>query len=300
MRSREEMEEEVSTQIKSNSDSNHTSPTSEVPLDLEIEYHKRSFLGVLRHVLSNGIELADIISWLPHGRSFTVHQPNLFGKIVCPVFFQGATFMEFFEILCNIGFSFNQNVARTGIIFCHKDFRRDICEEKDRGDGNNSNFNERRNIYNGILNGRGPPPREPSVQLQQSNRPVNQSHHQKKDQDNNEPHQYHVMSKPFGHGISENNFSHRHLPNIHESKKRVREYSSTLFDEILEREKEAEKEHRMIYSTAPMWSTKRKKESPHKGQQINGTRASQPQPRAPSPDANPLDLLAIASLSSKC
>lgn len=240
------------------------SKSTDLPLgQLEIEFHKRNFLSVLRHVLTNETQLAHVITWMHNGISFKVHQPSLFEKIVCPVFFQGASFVEFYEILRNIGFNANQTSAGSGIIFAHEDFRRDPGTE----DFADSYVNRQK-------------------RHKSSSSPVSFL---------SNPPQVHVKESVDREPISADNKietntscpkNQRNFP--------MREYFRSLFDSMLEIEREAESEHmrkNLQYSEAATRSVKQRMDDDSivtgKASSINST------------DSNPLDILASASMSSK-
>ena len=77
---------------------------SDVPeKDIEIEAdatsrtqsaHMQKFPSKL-HVILNQKEFQDIITWMPHGRSWKVIKPDLFESLVMPIFFEGSNYHSF-------------------------------------------------------------------------------------------------------------------------------------------------------------------------------------------------------------
>jgi len=240
------------------------SKSTDLPLGhLEIEFHKRNFLSVLRHVLTNETQLAHVIAWIHNGISFKVYQPSLFEKIVCPMFFQGASFIEFYEILRNIGFNVNQTSAGSGIIFAHEDFRRDPGTE----DFVDSYVNRQKC-------------------QKSSSGPVSFL---------SNPPQVHVKESVDRESTSADRKIETNT-SCQKNKRRfpMREYFRSLFDSMLEIEREAESEHmrkNLQYSEAATRSMKQRTDDDSiatgKDSSINST------------DSNPLDILAFASMSSK-
>lgn len=60
---------------------------------------------MLEHVDEVEQELSDVVSWLPHGRSFKVHNPKKFAAIVLPRFFHQNKYASFQRQLNLYGFS---------------------------------------------------------------------------------------------------------------------------------------------------------------------------------------------------
>jgi Heat shock transcription factor len=60
---------------------------------------------MLEHIELNEPELADIVSWQPHGRCFLVHKPKLFAEMVLQRFFQQKKYASFQRQLNLYGFN---------------------------------------------------------------------------------------------------------------------------------------------------------------------------------------------------
>ena len=63
----------------------------------------RSFPVLLHQILSNR-RLSFIISWLPHGRSWRIHQPELFEKEIIPSYFRHRNLSSFMRQVNGWGF----------------------------------------------------------------------------------------------------------------------------------------------------------------------------------------------------
>jgi len=84
---------------------------------------KNSFPVKLHWILSNP-EFESIISWLPHGRSWRVLQPEVFTKEVIPLYFRHTRFPSFMRQVN--GWNFRRVSEGSGEnSYCHELFRKD-------------------------------------------------------------------------------------------------------------------------------------------------------------------------------
>lgn len=84
---------------------------------------KNSFPVKLHWILSNP-EFESIISWLPHGRSWRVLQPEVFTKNVIPMYFRHTRFPSFMRQVNGWGFRrISEGSGENS--YCHELFRKD-------------------------------------------------------------------------------------------------------------------------------------------------------------------------------
>eukprot|EP00581_Thalassiosira_minuscula_P027688 CAMPEP_0183751820 /NCGR_PEP_ID=MMETSP0739-20130205/1968_1 /TAXON_ID=385413 /ORGANISM="Thalassiosira miniscula, Strain CCMP1093" /LENGTH=288 /DNA_ID=CAMNT_0025988097 /DNA_START=67 /DNA_END=933 /DNA_ORIENTATION=+ len=91
-------------------------------------HHKQAkpFPDILMDILSNP-QYVDIVSWLPHGKSFAIHDSHKFSTEILPKYFRRVIFRSFVRKLNRWGF---RSVKRSGVpglrsTFEHKYFCRD-------------------------------------------------------------------------------------------------------------------------------------------------------------------------------
>lgn len=103
-------------------------PETAVALSRNNKRASRPFPDVLRDILSDP-ENESVVSWLPHGRSFAVHDTYKFSTEVLPKYFRKVVFRSFARKLNRWGFrSVRKSVSGSEATFEHKDFRRDEPE----------------------------------------------------------------------------------------------------------------------------------------------------------------------------
>lgn len=93
--------------------------------DLDEETPK-TFPQVLMEILSNE-DHADILSWLPHGKSFIIYKKKSFALAVLPLYFKGTLFTSFTRKLNRWGFTRITRGPEMGSYF-HMSFLRDSPE----------------------------------------------------------------------------------------------------------------------------------------------------------------------------
>ena len=88
----------------------------------------RPFPAVLRDILSDP-EHESVVSWLPHGRSFAVHDTHKFSCEVLPKYYRKVVFRSFARKLNRWGFrSIKKSVSGFETTFEHNLFKRDEPE----------------------------------------------------------------------------------------------------------------------------------------------------------------------------
>lgn len=92
--------------------------------------HKRAkaFPQILLEILSNP-DYVPIVSWLPDGKTFAVHDPTKFSTEILPKYFRRVIFRSFIRKLNRWGFrTVKRSVSGLGSTFEHKHFCRDQPE----------------------------------------------------------------------------------------------------------------------------------------------------------------------------
>lgn len=124
------VEDEEGCDDSSISDNQSNSTTSQSLSKAHYSTHKRAktFPEVLLDILSNN-DNEYIVGWLPHGKSFAIHDSNRFSSLILPKYFRRVIFRSFIRKLNRWGFrSTKRSVSGYASTFEHKHFRRDEPE----------------------------------------------------------------------------------------------------------------------------------------------------------------------------
>ena len=78
-------------------------PVNEADQVVPTSIDAMTFAQKVHSILSDD-KYSAIISWMPHGRAFRVHQPAVFEREICPKYFQHGRYSSFLRALNNYGF----------------------------------------------------------------------------------------------------------------------------------------------------------------------------------------------------
>mmetsp|Transcript_32775 Transcript_32775/g.68920 ORF Transcript_32775/g.68920 Transcript_32775/m.68920 type:complete len:294 (+) Transcript_32775:70-951(+) len=89
------------------------------------EKRAKTFPEILMEIISNP-DYVHIVGWLPHGKSFAIHDPSQFSSVILPKYFRRVIFRSFIRKLNRWGFrSVKRSVSGFDHTFEHKYFCRD-------------------------------------------------------------------------------------------------------------------------------------------------------------------------------
>ena len=121
-----------------------SSPTASTPTATGSKWtHKQRFPNALLDMLSNP-DFASIVSWIPNGRAFAIHDESKFASLILPKYFPRITvFRSFVRKLNRWGFRSVRGLAdqiKGEYVFEHDNFRRDdpsllplmVCKSRPR------------------------------------------------------------------------------------------------------------------------------------------------------------------------
>lgn len=107
------------------SDAKPHRPSSASSSSANGKMRSKTFPEVLMDILSHP-DHTDIVGWLPHGRSFAIHDPAKFSSVILPKYFRKVIFRSFIRKLNRWGFrSVKRSVSRFESTFEHGSFQKD-------------------------------------------------------------------------------------------------------------------------------------------------------------------------------